>query len=280
MSKKNGTGCTTIALTLSKLLNKPLYVNSDSFLLEDSNFSDFKPEIKKITATKTDGIFDVGSQIERPLVKKIIKNSELIIIPMELGYETTVRTVETIRYVRSIKPNIAIVIILNKLNSGDSERDFNYKFEMINLLAKYKIEIYNDTIDFPNNNKVTLTYLRHSYLLYDKYENGEYFLDKYKLTTYEEKKKELRDTKEFDFRFLKYLASIEFGKVDYRDDEIYRQNKDMVLFRNDFSNKYSDNTLRDFEYDGSALASNKKLIKDMAYILYAIKYHTSFFYTT
>lgn len=278
MNKKPGVGCTTLAYNLSRLLDKPLYVNNDSFLLEDDRFSNSTPTIQKITASKTDGIYDIGTKIDQPLYQKFIKTCNLIIVPMELGYESIVKTAQTIRYIKAIRLDAEIVIILNRLNSGDSDRDFNYKFEAISKLHELGVEVYQDTIDFPGNEKVILTYLRNAYLLFEGYENGEYFLDKFKKTNYDEEKNKKRSKKDFDFRFLKYLASIEFNKVDYKDDEVYRQDKDMVMFRNDFKNRYDDSTFLGFDYDGLALEQNRKLIKDMAYILYSIKYITSFFY--
>ncbi|MEA2018515.1 MAG: hypothetical protein U9N59_08705 [Campylobacterota bacterium] len=278
LNEKPGVGCTTLAYNLSRLLDKPLYVNNDSFLLKDERFYNISPKIQKITSSKTDGIFDVGSQVERPLVKKFIQNAELITVPMELGYESIVKTAETIRYIKFVKPNVPIIVILNRLSSEDSDREFNYKFEAINRLNELDVELHKDTIDFPGDDKVILTYLRNSYLLFEGYEDGEYFLDKYKRSNYDDVKNTKRDKKDFDFRFLKYLASIEFNKTDYQDDEIYRQDKDMVMFRNDFKNKYEDSTFNGFAYDKTTLEHNRKLIKDMAYILYAIKYTIGWYY--
>ena len=100
--------------------------------------------------------------------------------------------------------------------------------------------------------------------------------------TYKEKtsdRKDLLDCNDFEFRFFKYLVNKELEKGDWGNDKLYHQDKDMVLFRTEYLKQYQmDLELLDCPYDSDFLRYEKHLIKDMAFVAYAVQCHIGRFY--
>lgn len=303
-NKKAGVGCTTLAFSLSNLFKLNLYVHPDSFLLNNKYFLNSKDGgkdhsyIKKINTIKEKGVFDIGTRIENKSSHQFIKNAKVAVIPVELGLESIEKAIETIKYIRGVNYDIPIVVVLNRLIVKNlNDRDDIYKNALKDKFIKADLEFYENTIGYTDEKspRLILTYLRNSYGLFTNMDKRYYFLDNFKSEkviqrkdrktgeiTYKEKTSERENylkCDNFDFRFFKYLTSIELKKGDYQNDEIYRQDKDMVLFRTDFNNRYiEDYDLLDCPYDSEFLRLEKHLIKDMSFVAYAVQCHLGMFY--
>ncbi|WP_087438103.1 hypothetical protein [Sulfurospirillum diekertiae] len=375
MNKKHGVGCTTLTYNLGRLFNIPIYVDKNHFML-DKDHKDLFPTVRKITASKENGILDIGADYNKPYVKKFISKAKVIVIPLDFGYETIIDTLATLKYLKdqqflnllqqvdaieelryikqekdtllneiSQRKNNAlksspeneieikkyfsrecenieqrfmnrfvealeegqlnayitpIILILNKLDKQDSERDFSHKEDLKN---RFQDEGYH----FDNMNLI-LTYLRNSYGLYSNIDNGGYFFDKF-LTDQGQKdffegrisyhenifKRYINNCANFSSRYSQEFCQVYvkkhlsvgrsyqlfliiaysiLQKVDYTDTNIYDQDKDIVIFREQFKNEYkylSTYTLDNELFDKTYIYNKEtKLIKDIAYIAYSI----------
>jgi len=295
MNKKHGVGCTLLSYNLGRLFNLPIFVDKNSFMIDEEHKLLF-PHVAKITASVKRGIFDIGANIETRYTKKFIQNAKLIIIPFEYGYESLTATIQTLKYIEfASSRKIPTMLILNRLDRSDSDRDFNYTSHM-------KEKFFEDGINFgnifdPNNvNNIYLTYLRNSYSIQSNLEYGEYFLDKmFNSNFIETKLNNLIDFRDkiqnIDYKIFLYIIQGILDRVDYTNEEIYRQDKDMVIFRNYYTqyieNQYPylisniENDLDSFFSANKGVRHNihlnkikngiyvekeKKLLKDMAYI--------------
>lgn len=301
MNKKHGVGCTLLTYNLGRLFNLPIYVDKNSYMLDEEHKHLF-PQVSKITATHKQGIFDMGTNVETKYTKKFIEKAKLIVIPFEYGYESMMQTIKTLKHIESVASReIPILLILNRLDKQDSDRDFKYTSHMKDRFSEngYRFKNVYDNYDDSN---LYLAYLRNSYSLQSNMEFGEYFLDKmYDEKYIYERLNNLSDfrtsAKKFDYRFFLYLAREIINRVDYEDEDVYRQDKDMVMFRNNYARKYvykiepkleqslETDMKRYFDYNKGLLhkvyvdniinntyVNNRetKLIKDMAYIGYLV----------
>lgn len=303
-NKKAGVGCTTLANSLSRIFNLNLYVNQDSFLLQDKYFKNEEnidySYIKKRTDTVDEkGVYDLGTKFDNKSAHKFIDEADVVVVPVELGYESIQKAIETIKFIRGINYDIPVVVVLNRLLVKDlNDRDRLYKTELEDYFFKADLEFYDKTIDYTDedNDKLILTYLRNSYGIFTNSDKRKYFLDNFKFElqtqkskdrntgniAYKEKtsdRKNLLDCNDFEFRFFKYLVNKELEKGDWGNDKLYHQDKDMVLFRTEYLNRYQmDLELLDCPYDSDFLRYEKHLIKDMAFVAYAVQCHIGRFY--
>ena len=276
MNKKSGVGCTTLAYTLGRLFNLPIYVNKESFMLDDWHREIF-PTVGKITATKRSGVLDIGSDVEKAYVRKFVNNASVIVVPVDFGYETIMKTIRTLDIIRSFNEEVPIVLVLNRLDKEDGDRDFNYR--------EYLKNKFEDHGYLLHGGKIVLTYLRNSYGLYSNLDSGEYFLDKF---LREDRKGEFERFKEYfmstlrheydetwehpDYDLFRCFVAKSLDKVDYEDEAIYEQEKDMVVFRNGFKRDFhwlQTSKLLEFG-DGKYAYKENKLVRDMAYIAHSV----------
>jgi len=288
MNKKHGVGCTTLTYNLGRLFELPIYVDKDNFMI-DSYHKELFPTVGKITASKKSGIFDIGADYKKAYVKKFINQSKVIVIPLEFGYESIIYTIDTIKYIREIdytrpnpqeiNPETPIVLVLNRLDKSDSDRDFQYK--------EYLKSKFEDEAELFFDNKLILTYLRNSYSIYSNLDNGKYFLDNF---INEHKDFYKKNIENFEYDTFHYLVNKALSKTDYKNEDIYLQDKDMVEFRNIFNDSYPNYrynydehylnkgrlSYEKFEDHCKSIVNHKKvsyddkLIKDMAFITHTI----------
>jgi len=291
MNKKHGVGCTTLTYNLGRLFELPIFVKEDSFMFDNEHKVYFE-NVGKITTSKREGIFDIGAEYNKTFVKRFIQNdAKVVVIPLDFGYETIVDTITTIQYVQELNEELPIILILNRLDKQDSDKDFNYKEYL-------KLKFEDAGIDFRSRNLV-LTYLRNSYGLYSNFDVGNYFMDNFFSNDYlmkREKEKEMycEKIKYFEYEQFLYFTNEALAKVDYKNEDVYIQDKDMVEFRNNFKEKYSDfrhnydyfvrrrndnnliysySTIKNYcdtYRNKTALYQEAKLIKDMAFISHVI----------
>lgn len=295
MNKKHGVGCTLLSYNLGRLFNLPIFVDKNSFMIHEK-YKLLFPHVAKITASVKRGIFDIGANIETRYTKKFIQNAKLIIIPFEYGYESMVATIQTLKYIEfASSRKIPTLLVLNRLDRTDQDRDFNYTAHMKEKFNEEGIHFRN-IFNSENIDNIYLAYLRNSYSIQSNLECGEYFLDKMFNNNFIEKELhnliDFRDKiQHFNYRFFLYITQNILNRVDYTDEEIYRQDKDMVMFRNYYSqyidNQYpnlTNNLENDLESffsvnkglfhslyldelrNGIYIEREKKLLKDMAYV--------------
>nr|WP_321267751.1 hypothetical protein [uncultured Sulfurimonas sp.] len=290
MNKKHGVGCTTLTYNLGRLLEIPIFVKEDSFMFDEEHRIFFE-DVGKITTSKREGIFDIGAEYNKAFVKRFIESdAKVAVVPLDFGYETIVDTIETIKYIQNINSDLPVVLILNRLDKQDSDKDFNYKEYL-------KLKFEDAGIDFRRSNLV-LTYLRNSYGLYNDFDIGNYFMDNFFSDKHLLEKDRDREDLSKRIEFFEYKQFLVFtnealAKTDYTNEDIYIQDKDMVEFRNNFKEKYPDYEEK-YDYflrrdnqkythsysditkycnkyrDKTPLYQENKLIKDMAFISHVV----------
>lgn len=243
LNKKPGVGCSTIAYNIAKLFSLPLYVYNSSYYYddnpEDSTLYNNIKSMDLINEKTTYGVCDIGSSYSsskstrniNKSMKLRCRNASVAVIPFEINLESMDKTIETMCDVRKWNKHLKIVLIANRLDSDDIERDFNVKANFIELFREKLSEIYltstqkliefadyNDIyhdkdekrpnlIKFDNYSNITLTYLRNSYSLcgipFDSYdrEANEYLLDLFKYkkdyeTNHKDKKEDYEEQSE------------------------------------------------------------------------------------
>lgn len=233
LNKKNGVGSSLISYNLSRLFNLPLFTTKNNFM-RNINLRDDFPTVKLIPHSYKKGIYDVGSHnLTKTLTHKLLLNTKLLIVPFELGYESTIKAIETVKYIQSRKPEIKVLLILNRLDKHDDDRDFNYTREAKAMLEEHFT--LGRSLEYYDSN-VYLTYLRNSYSLFSYSHRGDYFLDRmYKPNIAFQTLKEFLPAT-FDYWFFMYLASEFVCSDKYLDDTVYNQEKDIVMFRNSYEN--------------------------------------------
>jgi len=162
---KAGVGCSTIAYTLAQIFDTTYFAPDEDeiFLTFNRNRNKFdnkkyldKPfntniceDITKYSIKSKkidDGVYDIGSNnLEYNYSKKIILNSDVIIIPTENAANVHVNTINTIKFIKEINPDAIIFILFNRLDSNGTaleKRTTNYLVDNLfnaNLLDEDKI---------------------------------------------------------------------------------------------------------------------------------------------
>ncbi len=209
LNRKSGMGCTTLAYNISRLLDVKLYAQGSSYLHKiNSDYKEYMGEyfdsskypikVNRINTQATEGVVDIGSNYltarNNETLKIFLERAKSVIVPVELGYEALMQTVETIKDLRGwneklegIRKNVPIVIVINKLDPRDGVKDFSAKKHFISALRKINNDLedeygealiqftgdeyYDEEEDdpqlpsFENASNITITYLRHSYAL-------------------------------------------------------------------------------------------------------------------
>jgi hypothetical protein len=299
MNKKHGVGCTTLTYNLGKLFDIPIFVHKDSFMVNIEYKEEIFPSVSKLSATKKFGIYDIGADFNNKYVSKLITMAKVIVIPLDLGYESILSTIDTIKHIKNIeKNNIPIVLVLNRLDKNNGVRDYNYTYHL-----KDKIQ---DEIEklYPSNseNKPIFTYLRNSYGIFSDFEEGSYFMNKL-MTPYWEnclegikiaaKKWRFKNTYTikndglFGKNNLYYRVSIEYRyflniafenfhkRLSKKRNKQENQDIDYISFRKSFIQEYKRymcNEAYSKKYMDSNYTKSKetKLIRDMAFISHSI----------
>jgi len=296
MNKKHGVGCSLLAYNLGKLFNLNIYVNKDNYMIDDEHSLLF-PEVKKLTPNIKNGIIDIGANIETTYSRKFIKQAKLIVVPFEFGYESIMKTISTLKYIEyATNRKIPTILVLNRLDRQDSDRDFNYTREMRDRFEEAGFRFKRNIFSPEDEGNFYLTYLRNSYEFQSSMDSGEYFLDKFFNDTYIDKTFDnnnfRKKIKQFDYRFFVNIAKNIIHKVNYRNEDIYIQDKDMVVFRNNYEdyirkhfynlernlvddlypyNKLEERIRIDSLIDNSYVRNKEtKLVKDFAYISYLV----------
>jgi len=270
MNLKNGVGCTTLTYNLGRLFNQNIFVKKDSFML-DEYYAELFPSVYEVNSDIKDGFYDVGSDVKSDDTSKLIKKANAIVLPMDFGHETYLKSIETIKHIRNIRADIPVIIVVNRLDVQDAKRDFTYQHHLADQLADADIGLASDFKYKTNPEEdmsIMVTYLRNSYGLFCDFEYGKYFLDRF-----------LTDQSPIEnsehYKFFLYLTYRMFTNKNYANKNEYRQDKDMVIFRLDFLDKCEN--LDEFKqavekYKNFRLNTNKeyKLIKDISYIAHYI----------
>jgi GTPase SAR1 family protein len=106
--------------------------------------------------TKT-GIIDIGTRYmynqEKSRIVKFLTHATCVVIPVEIGYESLIETIKDLRGfnrdLRITKTDVPIVLVLNKLDTNDSEKGF--------LAKKHFIESFREIVrNFEDETKQTL----------------------------------------------------------------------------------------------------------------------------
>lgn len=181
LNLKNGVGCSCLAWNIAHTLQLNLYqhdkamhhiYNAKRNETHEDNIESMLPcMIQTYPIVKNqfhNGVYDLGSDINYAHIKKIIAKSKVIIIPCELGHETLMKTIATIRFVSALNQKASIFIVINKLLPlGSTTREQKYTQDAKELIEQY--------LDY----NAKFFYIRHSFTLFRCLDAGFFFLDNY-----------------------------------------------------------------------------------------------------
>ena len=277
-NKKSGTGASILSFSLSQVLNLPLYVKDNNYYVKSKEYdkNDPRHNIRVAGKANNKGVFDAGSNTKVEQVREWIELAKVVIIPLEFGYESKVKTLETIKEIRFLDNPPPIILVINRIQ--DDTTSFAYTRNLIEEFQE-KGFIFDDKT-------LTLTHLRNSYYIYDIQDIYRYFLDDIKGPSY---LGNFDYSRENDFRLFKQcmFKSVQShnnkSNVDYLSSQLYDPDKAMVKFRvnflpydkdtNPLQYKHNFDYFDDSYFENGKIPYADKLIKDFAYILFSVCKH-------
>ena len=269
LNLKNGVGCSCLAWNIAHTLKLNLYQHDKAMhhiyneqrkkILEYNAHSMLDCTIDTSFISKKEfnsGIYDLGSDFNYAHMKKIIIKSEVVVIPCELGHETLIKTIATIRAVSDLNKTAKIFVVINKLLPlSDSEREKKYTNDAIDFIlksAKIKVDFY---------------FMRHSFALFRFLNIGFFFLDNY---IYSKETINKPITEPFEL-----LQHTRWKSIDtmYNQGKKEIQIKDSTFYDEHRQKFNTFITKQPFEeiINGSFLFKNQRAIKDMLILTTHIK---------
>lgn len=288
-STKHGVGCSTLAYNLGLLLNQRILEPDSGMLSFFANARAHSKEgstyyVDKISKVKPHNykqcIIDAGNHLSKATLEKVIKSSEVILIPSSYDHATLIHTVASLKIAFDINPNALIVVVFNRLDSSDTTTEKTY--------TKYAWERMKRMIENDNIRLIIRqAFIRSNFLYFEFAEGGYYFLDHFFSTNdvliegSDEKMKRYHCSV-LDERMMK--AQINAQSVDSSKErqKIAKENIQHLLkiqkMYSEYSKKHASSKYDyaiDFEsmldttnlYSKDTMYHNRKVVKDMLELL-------------
>lgn len=263
-------GVSKIAWSLAPVLDLPLYYHDSAnhqYFMKQRDYKDDKGnkghtpfidkelEVEPINKRKLfEGVYDLGSEFNYAYISRIIENSGVIIIPVELGFENALFTVATIEHCRKLNEEARIVLLFNKLNWNDPQREKKYIESMKEFIID-KVNKSNEYEVFQDEN-IYICYMRFSFAMIRDENRGKYFLEHFF-------KKSIPIMPTFKLlQMLRYFDHNRFGSNEDLNDERLKEFIDRFKTEYEKLSKLFDNKFEDF-IDLVFLKNNRKVLKDM-----------------
>ena len=154
MTKKGGTGKTSLSFNLAKDLDFYLLSNDDSII---EKIYDKAKIVDKLEVVDVDCIYDLGGFIDKKAIK-VFKASDIIIVPTTLDANSIKRAINTIDEIDIYCKNIVIVI---------------------NRVKKQTIKKYKESIKILEDLKKDIFYLRESEIITNSMHTGKTITELY-----------------------------------------------------------------------------------------------------
>jgi len=129
MTKKGGTGKTSISFNLAKDLGYYLLSNDDSII---EKIYDKAKIVDELEVVNTDCVYDMGGFIDKK-AKKVFKARDIIIVPTTLDANSIKRAVNTIIEINVYCKNI--IIIINRVKQQTLKK-YEQSIEILKGLGK------------------------------------------------------------------------------------------------------------------------------------------------
>lgn len=273
LNLKNGVGCSCLAWNIAHTLELNLYQHDKAMhhiynakrkeTFEDNIESMLPFMIETLPIVKNqfhNGVYDLGSDINYAHIKKIIAKSKVIIIPCELGHETLIKTIATIRFVSALNQKASIFIVINKLLPlGDTTREKKYTQDAEELIEQ--------NLDYD----AKFFYVRHSFTLFRCLDAGFFFLDNYITKVELNKRNAIKPT----IKPFELLQHIQWYNIHTMSNE-EKKNKQLkessfdVEYKRHFDEFTKHRPFKDV-VDRSLLSNNQRAIRDMLILTIPIK---------
>lgn len=143
MTKKGGTGKTSISFNLAKDLDYYLLSNDDSII---ENIYEKAKVLDELEVVDVDTVYDMGGFIDKK-AKKVFKSSDLIIVPTTLDANSIKRAVNTIIEINTYCDDI--IIVVNRVKDQTLKK-YEQSIEIIKGLGK-KIFFLRESEIFTNS---------------------------------------------------------------------------------------------------------------------------------
>lgn len=273
LNLKNGVGCSCLAWNIAHTLQLNLYQHDkaihhlynkkrkealEAFTDSMLSFMIETHPIEKKSFHK--GVYDLGSDFNYAHTKKIIAKSKVIIIPCELGHETLIKTIATLRLVFELNEEASIFVVINKLLPlGKTNREKKYTQEVEGLIEEYLVR------------EVKFYYVRNSFVLFRNLDLGFFFLDNYLIDVDIRERNGIKSTiKPFELLQHARWKILHTMKENEKKDEEIKQSSFYAKHQQHFEDFIKTQPMEDV-IDGSFLYKNKRAIKDMLILTTRIK---------
>lgn len=206
-STKHGVGCSTIAWNLGLLLGQKIYEPTSGLLTffgqvrlkNDERFL-YADKIGKYKFVQEGGVYDCGNHLSEAEIRRILKKSDVVIIPTFYDHMTIINTVASLKIAYEVNPELKVILVFNRLLVTDERREKSY--------SQYALDRIR-TLSQENGVQFTLNiqYIRHNFTFFRFMEGGQYLLDQF--------------LSESEFIVEKKHSEWEYisGKYDFKENE-------------------------------------------------------------
>lgn len=265
---KNGVGCSSLTWNIAHILELDIYQHDKAmhkfFLDERVNRGNSKSRSVSVQSIGEDdiksGVYDLGADITPEHVQQILNKSNVVVIPIEVGAESLMKTIETIQYVAQHNKECDIFLVFNKLDNLDTKRERKYTEQSV-----FKIEDLDEEIV----NRIQFYYIRYAFSMFRNLDEGYCLLDNFIHSG--AAKGEISN-----FQLLQHLRYYTLKRMSESERENDKAEREITqsLFYEKHTSLY-----KDFEqsvdipilFDRVFLSNNRKIIKDMLILTTRIK---------
>jgi len=215
------------------------------------------------------GVYDLGADINYAYVRQIISRSTVVVIPLEVGAETLIKTIATIQYVLEHNEECDIFVVFNKLDNSDTERERKYTAQAIS-----EIKAMSEKLENKIDQRIKFYYIRYAFAMFRNLEKGNFLIDNF----IGSKAKKIEVSNFRLLQHLRYFTLNKMNKSELKKDKVKREMEDSDFlamykpFYVNFENRYKLSSL----FDGKFLDNNRKIVKDMLILTTHIKANYSF----
>ncbi len=265
---KNGVGCSALVWNIAHILELDIYQHDKAmhkfFLDERASRGISKSRNISVHSIREDeiksGVYDLGADINSKHAQQILSNSSVVIIPVEVGAESLIKTIETIQYVAQHNKECDIFLVFNKLDNLDTKRERKYTEQSV-----FKIQDLDEEIV----NRIQFYYIRYAFSMFRNLDEGYCLLDNFIHSGVAKEK-----ISNFQLlQHLRYHTLKKMSKPDRKNDKAERE-----IAQSSFYEKHT-SLYKDFEqsmdipmlFDRVFIGNNRKIIKDMLILTTRIK---------
>jgi len=211
-------------------------------------------------------VYDCGNHLSEAQLRRILKKSDVLIIPTFYDHMTIINTVASLKIAYEVNPELKVILVFNRLLVTDEKREKDYSeyaLERIKSLSQENRVHFALHIQYIRHNFTFFRFMEGGQYLLDqflsksefnvqkKYSEWEYISDMYDFQESESTNLRFPNTKKIREKNIEYLKDIEYNY------SVKKRIPDIKLKR------VVDPTL----YSNKAIKDNGRAVRDMLYLV-------------